>query len=247
MIKEKKIYAGNYLEIDVIPYSGRRKRKGVRKKWLSPPKQKNLNEKNSRRYFIQLVNANFKDGDYHLTLTYNDKTLPKSEEEIQKEIRNFLNRLRRKYKKAGAELKYILVTEAKNKNGQPTRVHHHLVINNALSRDEIEGVWKNGYANCDRLQSDEYGFEALARYLTKNANGKKRWSDSRNLIKPLLKEQILKDGGKYSRRKMERIAKNSEDGHIWEKMNNGYIFTKCEPIYNDITGWSLYVKMRKRE
>jgi len=82
-IREKKIYCGDYLEVDIIPMSESRIRKGHRSKKakVSAPKQKNLNEKNARRYFIQLVNANFGRKDIHLTLTYDDEHMPFTEED----------------------------------------------------------------------------------------------------------------------------------------------------------------------
>ena len=77
-------------------------------------------------------------------------------------------------------------------------------MNGGIDRDEVEMMWtadrinwrayernpegyadtveRLGWCNADRLQPNENGIEALCNYVTKNPNGKKRWSSSRNLI-----------------------------------------------------------------
>lgn len=66
-----------------------------------------------------------------------------------------------------------------------------------LDRDTVEDLWrrrkrkgqkkgdKNGFCNADRLQSDENGIAALCSYLAKQPSGKKRWTSSQNLHKPV--------------------------------------------------------------
>ena len=82
-IRQKVIHCGKqnrkteYIEVDIFPYqeTGRRKRK--RKETISPPKQQNLNDKNARRYLVQLIKSNFGNDDIHLVLTYRTDTEPK--------------------------------------------------------------------------------------------------------------------------------------------------------------------------
>lgn len=239
-IKEKVYVCGDYMEADIIPSSGVRPKSRIKKKSLSLPKQKNLNEKNSRRYFIQLVNTNFSHKDYHVTITYDEKHKPITIEEAERNVTNYIRRLKRRQKKVSNEpLKYVLVTQFGEK-----RTHHHLIISSAISRDDIENAWGMGRANCDRLKPDEYGLEALSRYLVKHTGGKKRWSCSHNLKKPLLIEKTYSHRGIYSQKNMQI---NYTDRSFWEKCFKGYIFTECKAEYNDITGWSYYAKMRRQQ
>lgn len=83
--REKRIYSGNYCEVEIYPISKAEQRKSRReKKKESLPKQKNLNEKNAKKHFIRLINTNFTDKDLVVHLTYNDKNLPGTEEQAKK-------------------------------------------------------------------------------------------------------------------------------------------------------------------
>ena len=62
--REKKVDCGRYREVDIIPRtdSAERAVRGKRRKRqrVSEPKQKDLNEKNSKRYLVQLGNGDRK-------------------------------------------------------------------------------------------------------------------------------------------------------------------------------------------
>lgn len=268
--REKKIYCGEkYLEVDIYPYTKNQEevsRRGKRSKRerVTEPKQKNLNDKIAKRYFIQIINTNFGEGDLHVTFTYNDKFLPETLEAAEKEIQNYLRRVSYKRKKEGLDpLKYVLVTECKTKKGddKPIRIHHHVIMNGGIGRNSIEDLWSRrkqkgqkkgeriGFVNADRLQPDDdgNGIEALGRYLSKDPQGKKRWSSSQNLKKP----EFRTNDHKYSKREIEKIAKDIPGVSYWEKkypgwtpVNNDYA-VKLE--YNEVTGWSIYLKLRRLE
>lgn len=261
-IREKRIYCNEkYCEVDIIPRTAIQERvvKGKRAKRTkeSAPKQNNLNDKNSRRYMVQVVNGNFDEGDYHITTTYKPKYMPKTIEEADKMATNFLRRISYAMKKKGEVLKYVIVTEYTEDEEKIRNIHHHIIMNNGLARDEIEDLWSVrrkkgekkgeslGYTNCDRLQLDENGLEAIAMYITKNrgAKGKKKWSSSRNLIRP---ESIKNDHKYRSKRKIEKIAKEN-DNSFWEKQYPEYNITSIEKIYYEDTGWHIYLKMWKKE
>lgn len=269
IMREKKIYCGKeYLEVDIYPYtpqqqeicrSGRRSKKEK----VSAPKQKNLNDKNARRYFVQLINSNFGKGDLHVTLTYSNKYEPQTVEEAEKEARNFIRRVGRRMKKEGlGELKYILVTEsvAEKEGDKLVRVHHHIILNKGLDRDTIEELWSKrkgkerkeaeyiGWVNADRLKTDETGLAALANYLTKYTNRKKKWSSSQNLVKPVSRTNDFK----YSKREAEKIVKEVQrDTSYWEKKYKGYTLAGGDysftTSYNENMGWYISVKMRRKE
>lgn len=123
------------------------------------------NAKRARKWFIRLLNTNFTEADTHTSLTYSDEFLPKTEEEADRDISNFLRRLRTKCKARGLPApEAITVTEHQDADpdtGQKAvRFHHHVILKCQLTRDEIEGCWvrkkkRMGTTNADRLQMDK--------------------------------------------------------------------------------------------
>lgn len=258
-IRQKTIHCGkNYREIDIYQYTATQKKtargKRSKKKKVSPPKQKNLNEKNARRFFKQKLKTNFKEGDYHVVLTYQKKNLPKSEEEAERNMKNFLARLSRLRKKNGLPpLKYMYVTES-------PRMHHHLVTNGeGLTAVEICDLWRTpkkrgqkkgtmiGIANADYLWELDGGLDPLGEYLMKNPKGKKRWHSSKNLINP----EYRTNDEKFSRHKIARLANEPFDREFWEREYPGWTITNemygYESVYNELTGWSIYLKLRRKD
>ena len=62
-IREKKTDCANYREVDIIPRTeaaeqAARGKRGKKRK-VNAPKQKDLNDKNAKRYLVQLGNGNF--------------------------------------------------------------------------------------------------------------------------------------------------------------------------------------------
>ncbi|MEG0133377.1 MAG: hypothetical protein RR891_07495 [Clostridium sp.] len=261
-IRERRIYCGEkYCEVDIIPRTAMQEKvvKGKRAKRTkeSLPKQNNINEKNSRRQLVQIINGNFAEGDYHVTVTYKVKYMPQSIEEGEKVVGNYLKRIAYAMKKKGISLKYVIVTEYIMEGDKPSGIHHHIIINNGLERDAVEALWSIrrkkgekqgeslGFANCDRLKTGDNGLEAIAKYITKRhgSKGKKRWSSSRNLIRP---ESIKNDHKYRSKRKIEMIAKEN-DNSFWEKEYSNYKISEVEKVYYEDTGWHIYLKMWKKE
>lgn len=188
-IKEKIIRCGPYgrkapfIEIEIYPNTEANFITPRRKKIeVSAPKQKYFNDKKAIRYLFQLIKTNFTSRDLHLDLSYADKFKPKTQEEADKMIRNYMERINRSRKKAGMKkADYICITEYGKENG---RIHHHMLISGGLSRDEMEKLWCDrkrkgqqerealGYANCDRLQFTKEGIEGLSIYITKDMRKK---------------------------------------------------------------------------
>lgn len=272
-IREKRIYCGEeYLEVDIVPVTNMPEA-GQEKKGKSSQAQKNLNDKRSKRRFVQIANTNFGADDLHISATYNEAHLPMTLEEAERNVHNYLDRVKRRMKRVtGQDLKYMLVTEytpedeedadPEDKTTKAVRIHHHIIINGGLSRDDLELMWsatrinwkkaqndpeyrKNvdylGFVNCDRLQPNENGIEGLVNYINKRKKGCKKWSTSMNLKKP--KEK--KNDHKWSFRKLRELAKTPEDKEVWRNQYKGYEPTKIDFQYNEYTGWSVYLKMRK--
>lgn len=156
-IRETKFYCKDFLEIYLYPVTEqsqvRTKSRG-KKYRESSETQKLLNAKYAERKLVRLLHANFTDKDLAIGLDYADDTRPKTPEEAQRNFQNFLRRVKRLYKKAGAgEVKYISVIEFGEKSGN---VHHHIVMSGGVDRDEIEKAWGLGRAtqsDCSFLKS----------------------------------------------------------------------------------------------
>lgn len=256
---------GNYQEVDILPRTLEAERvatKGGRKRKekVSKPKQQNLNDKNAKRYFLELGNGNFGRGDLHVTLTYAREFQPKTIAEAEKEVSNYIKRVKYHRKKVGATpLKYILVSEYKaDSNGEiTTRIHHHLIMNGdtnkKFSRDDVESIWSKrikgkgiksiGYVNARNLQPNENGIEGLLKYLSKDPKGKKRWSASRNLKVPVM----AKNDSFYRKSKIEKMATSSDQGRdYFEQRYKNYRIVEINFEYYEQTGWHAYLKMWRK-
>lgn len=244
--REKKIYSGNFLEVEIYPISFQeRKQKRKKKQKESLKKQKNLNDKNAKKHLIRLLNTNFTNKDLSVTLTYDNKNLPGSLEEAKKDVVNYLRRIKHYLKKNNLpELKYIAVIEYKDKgkNNRAVRMHHHIIMSGDIDRDRVEELWKKGRANADRLKNDEFGYEGLARYITKDPKGNKRWTQSKNLKQPIVKVNDFK----FSKRKVNELAKNQGSREEFESLYKGYVYRDYKVDVNEVTaGTYLYIKMQK--
>lgn len=143
-------------------------------------------ERNAQRRLDWLLNENFDGQSLHLTATYGGEA--PDVENAQRMIRNYISRLKREFGREqraglipeGEEFKYLYVTEFAGTEGQPKRIHHHIVVN-LRDRDACEDLWKSGRCNADRLKPDESGLIALAKYLSKAPAGRRRCAHSRNL------------------------------------------------------------------
>lgn len=237
--------AGPRLEAEIYPIFGREQEKKVRaaKQNISPEKQQRLNLERSKRHFVQLVDGNFTEKDIHLTLTY--AQAPEYNRAV-KDVGNFLRRLRRLRKKRGLpELKYAGTIEG-NDDGTRERIHVHLLMNDGISREELEKIWAKGYANADRLQMNESGLEAVARYIVKQQKNRRKWMASKNLVQP--KERT--SDTRVSNRRVKLIAQDfrNEAKGVMEKVYPGYSFVRCTVFYSDVLD-GVYIRcvMRKWE
>ena len=244
--------------IRIADNSNRRWKRG-KKVNVSAPKQKNLNDRRAKRYFIQLANSNFGVGDLVVHLTYAPEFLPESEEEAAKIVAKYLRRVAYLRKKRGVPpLKYLLVTQIGRKKDGTHRIHHHILMNGGLDRDEVENLWWEtkgtkdrepvmyGWANADRLRPNAKGIASMAGYMVQDSAGKKHWTQSQNLEKPWHRAP---NDRKYTRRQLDKIAKLPEDSEefvrFWEKQYRGWELVECEKSFNEQTGWYFYLTMRR--
>lgn len=240
----KTIDSGHIREVETYPIY---LKKEMPEEWRiksTKESMKNLNNKNAKNSLIRKMNTNFKDGDYHLTLEYMDKYLPKNHAQAKKDIQLLIRKLRRLVKKFGTtELKYIYITEH-SEGPKGIRCHHHLVMNATLPRDVVEAEWKFGKrTKSSKLFGDECHLTGIATYFSKDPKGKKRWSCSRNLKEP----HITTSHSKFSKKKINIMTRYQDlVKEEMEKVNPGYIYIDHRISINTYNGKPyIYARMRK--
>ena len=166
----------------------------------SSERQKKRNAQHSHRWRVQKANANFTVLGFYLTLTYIDTFLPESMEQAQRDLRNYIRRVKAAIAKLygpGAELRVMGLTGCGRKSG---RYHHHLLMEcpgltmrqNADFRQLLEDKWAMrwpdgsveslGTANADRLNLQNR-LDDLITYFEKH--GQMRWYETKNLTLPV--------------------------------------------------------------
>lgn len=183
-IEVEKVFSGRY---------GKHTRHSPKKK-PTPAEVIEINRKNAAKKLRRKIKANFEaTKDFHMVLTYKKNNRPDAET-AKKYLSNFLQNMRRAYKKIGYEFKYIIVTEYENK-----AVHHHLIINGIPDTIQlVSHYWSHGHPNFTPLWEEE-SLGELADYLIKETDKtfrsgiyqKQRYSCSRNLVEPDCKVEIV--------------------------------------------------------
>lgn len=185
-IRQRIWRCGQYAEVELYPVF---QPPGKRRAKCRPTTecQQRINQRDAERKLARLIRTNFGEGDLEIDLTY---ARPESAEGAMKGLKKYLAKIREMYRAAGAELRYVYTAEQGRISG---RVHFHMVLGlGPLSRDALESLWGHGYANARRLRMDETGVTGLAAYIAKKGKvrkpaelGKRRWSCSKNLIRPV--------------------------------------------------------------
>ncbi len=243
---------------------------------LTAPKQAALNDKNAWLYLGRLINMNFGKGDYHLSLTYDEKYLPSSAEDAKRDFERFIGKVKKLYRERRVKLLYIMVMSySSGKDGEPVRLHMHVIMSGGVDRTEIELLWRApdkpgrcrrdateaeksarlgaplGFADCDRLQVQD-GLGGLCAYLAKQPREgiARRWYSSVGLKKPYT---YAPRDDKYDFSDLKHIAERNADTvdvAYWERQYPGW--TVCEPreyaytcTDSEFSGISLRVKLRR--
>lgn len=128
-------------------------------------------------------------------MTYAPENLP-DEKLAKKYLALFFDRLKRAYRKAGRELKWVATTEWERE-----RIHHHIIINDCPGIAQILGEqWPMGGKHLTPLYPDG-DYMGLARYFVKETSKtfregqnpwKKRYSCSRNMEEPEETVEVVK-------------------------------------------------------
>ena len=276
-IRTRTIRAGDTLEVECYPLvrTSQAQRDAIRMR-RTPPAMQKVNARNRARHTARLIDQNFTESDHVVTLTYRYPAedpgmvpqdyladlyqrdgLPESMDDAVRDVRNFLNRIRRAVKRAGQdprEVRYVGQIEEGRENvtGLPPRVHAHMVLHApGLTSEMIEAIWQQGGDRCghtriEHLQLSDGGALQLARYLTKHDRARSKLLRSKNLRPP----RVTVSDRKISRRRAMNVARElTSDGiAIMERLYPGY---HCESLpevrYSDIVpGAYIYVRMRRR-
>ena len=249
-IMHQRIIAGDYIESNVYPvFLNRSDIPRSPKGEGSSDAQKKLNMKNRQKKITRLMNANFRQGDLIVTLTYKDGDLPDLDR-ARRDMRNYLQAISRYRKKQGmTALQYIYVIEfvPEGMESRKVRIHHHLILSK-MDRDIAESKWTKGRCECKYAQPDEdFGLEGFARYITKMESGGKHLVQcSRNLKKPIVKESVTS----LTRRKMmDLVMAGDEIGHKMEQVFRGKCsYLDSEIYHSDFTGgFYIYSRLHKRK
>lgn len=257
----KEITAGDQFEVEIypqfrsmedVPQEGRRI---VRD---NSGAQRNLNDKNARKYVERLINENFDNHDIWLTLTYDNEHLP-PDGDIDAAIKNMQNFIRRingkRKKKHLKKAKYVYVTAYDP--GAKIRWHHHVVMDGALDMETVEACWQQSSRNEVRhLQKDENGLSGLANYIVEEKNrirGERRWNSSQGLRKPGVKVVHSKrpaSGGSYKKigTFVDGMVKDRDSiPELLAKWYPDMDFTHAEVYYNEFNCmFYIHARMRKR-
>jgi hypothetical protein len=134
----------------------------------------------ARRKLMMLIQANFKNDDKFITLTFRENV---SDLNIANyEFKKFIQRLRHKY----GNFKYIAVIEFQKRGA----IHYHLLASlPIIKKSELAAIWRNGFVKINNIKEvDDLG-AYLIKYMTKNKDiwklaREKSYLCSKNLEKP---------------------------------------------------------------
>lgn len=167
------------------------------KKKATPESKEKVNQRNREKTIQLLMMNNFTEGDYYATLTYRKENRPKDMKEAKEHMAKAMRIIKREYRKAGYELKWISNIEKGSRGGW----HIHLALNRIPDTDLIlTRAWRTEHGGVHTtLMYEDGGFRKLASYFAKRSDedneGKREhgYSRSRNLVMPKEeKKQIVR-------------------------------------------------------
>lgn len=244
------VTAGQTREIDIYPIWDNRQvaRTASKERAKHREAQRKVDRRNAVKRLRRLINQNFTAGDVLITNTYTPGRDPKSDEAAQRNMQNYIRRIKRLRRKMGLpELKYVYVTEVTHSEARGTRYHHHMILSGGIDRDQLERMWKMGHSNSRTARPDRDWLGGFAHYITKAKETQEKalqrgWNCSKNLTQP----HMTHADHKISIRKAQRIARQMEDEgrRILEKENPGYELTEIIVRHSQYApGVYIYARM----
>ena len=124
-----------------------------------------INRRQRKWRLMQLINANFVSGrDLFVCLTY------APEASRARALEKFHAKMKKAYAKIGLTYKYIAVTEEHDMDGEPVRLHHHLILSGAHGvqlAEVVRDCWASGLADVRSCARARTFFEDTAIYLSR--------------------------------------------------------------------------------
>lgn len=204
-VSTRTVVSGQMLEVEAFPITRinpEAKREAARRK--SSHWQAEINNRNSWKKKMRLLEANFTTADFILHPTYaygfvnrefeNKNSLlrewerqgiPMDDEAARGKIKNFLNRIKRRIKRKGgdpAQFKFLYQIETTcepredDMDPLPPHYHAHMAISSCgvLTMDDINELWPYGYTNAKRIDMRFDGLKGFAKYITKKEQNRRR-------------------------------------------------------------------------
>lgn len=197
---------------------GAKGEKRAKRKKATPEQIKKQNQANKEKKLRRLIKANFVPYDLWCTLKYPKSVRPPIEQ-VKKDIRDFLDKMRKSRKKKGELFKFIYRLEIGKHGG----IHIHILINRSEKKPdtdiEIKKAWKPGSVYWTTIY--EYGgYSDLANYIVKEPEEEdgqlslfkeeeqkkfRSYSPSRNLVHP------EPERSEYRRRTVKRLIEEGPE------------------------------------
>lgn len=245
-IREQKRICKDYVHFDIYPVFTHTKSRKKKKYKPTSEAQRIINQRNAEKYLEMLIETNFDNNDFFVTLSYGVE--PSSDEQAETNVYNFIRRLEYLCKKLGLEKPCAIWCTEKGKTSG--RYHHHLILKCPIGRDTIQKLWRdkkhpeNGLIQVNELQFDENGLTALSIYLQKKPIGKQRWHRTRNM-----KEPIKRENDNMSQKQFKALFDEHATAEVFELAFPDYTLAG-EPrrVYNEVNGcWYLSFKMYRTD
>lgn len=166
--------------------------KRQKKREVTPEDIERINRWNRERMCWRKLVNNFGSNDYFVTLTYRKNERPADMEEAKADWKQFCDRLRRWYRKAGETMIWIRNIEVGTKNGW----HIHCVLKRIPDLDiRLAECWTKGRPVI-KLMYQQGEMRDLAAYLTKTSKTDKKLKEShywtsRNLPVPKAEKKVI--------------------------------------------------------
>ena len=162
-----KLYLMSMYSAGVLRRNTPRER-GERKKVTSEAKRK-INAMRRKYGMMLLVGENFQPG--RDLFVYLGHAQDVTEDEDKRFMRRFHRRMEALYAKLGIAYRYIDVRETHSRDGEPCRLHHHLILSGTgrLMLGRIAECWGCGSVDVRALRELTDNFEDTCRYLLKSA------------------------------------------------------------------------------
>lgn len=255
-MKKRTIKSGKMLEVNYYPVNknGHIIKDERPKTTKTKEQMQEANYRKAVKEFVRLVNCNFDNNDYFITLTYIPEFAPQDEKEADRNIANFISRVKYLYKKKGGNPKQfkcayapeVSIYKRGERAGRKNYHYHMFMSGDLLTADEIKNLWFFGSkGSVEHYDPERFGPEAAARYMVKSKLGKKLYRSTRNMKKPIIEED---KNALISARAVEELGRNRcDDARYWESRYPSYNFVRMDKYFNEINGcWYINVIMYKR-